>query len=141
MPERPIEAQNAVAAKALIDAGCIKFGDFTLASGLPSPFYVDLRRLRSYPTEKKHVVIAYEELLKDLRFELLADVPTAATPLVASLSDRLMVPQITPRMDIKDHGSGAKIDGNYSTGEIAVVIDDLITTSRSKIAAIDVLEA
>lgn len=140
MTEARIEGQNAEAARALVEAGCIKFGEFTLASGLKSPFYVDLRRLRSFPPEKLSVVNAYEQLLAPLHYDILADVPTAATPLVSSLSDRLLIPQITPRADVKGHGSGAKIDGFYEGGEVAVVVDDLITTSRSKLGAIEILE-
>ncbi len=141
MAEQLIEAQNAIAAKSLFDAGCIKFGEFILTSGTPSPFYVNLRRLRSFPQEKFEVVETYKQLLYPLNYDLLADVPTAATPLVSSLSDRLMIPQITPRMDLKDHGSGVKIDGDYEGGEVAVLIDDLITTAKSKLAAIEVLES
>lgn len=139
MPERHIAEEYEGAARAIFNTGCIKFGQFTLASGLTSPFYVDLRRLRSFPEAKWRVVLTYEKLLDSLYYDLLADVPTSATPLVASLSDSLEVPQITPRMDVKDHGSGAKIDGVYNKGQTAVVVDDLITTARSKLAAIHVL--
>lgn len=139
MAERFIEPKYEEAARALSQAGCIKFGEFILASGLPSPVYINMRRLRSFPEEKLHVILAYEDLLSNLRFDLLADVPTAATPLVASLSDRLLIPQITPRMDIKTYGSGDRIDGAYADGQMAVVIDDLITTSKSKMETIQVL--
>ena len=75
------------------------------------------------------LVDVYEELIRPLQFDLLADVPTAATPLVSSLSDRLGVGMVTPRTDAKTHGSGASIDGllNSDQGKRAVLIDDLVT--------------
>lgn len=140
MVDNKPEFFDSAAATALIDAGCITFGEFTLASGLPSPIYINLRRLRSFPGEKMMVVGAYEELLHPLEYNLLADVPTAATPLVSSLSDRLGVPQITPRMDVKTYGLGDRIDGQCKAGQIAAVVDDLITTAKSKLEAIEVLK-
>lgn len=128
-------------AGALIEAGCIKFGDFVLKSGLRSPIYVDLRTLQSFPSQKALVLDAYEETLLGLKFDLLAGIPLAAVGFASSLSDRLMIPQITPRMDQKDHGTMAKIDGAYKAGQTAVLIDDLITTSKAKQEAAAVLEA
>lgn len=100
-----------------------------------------MRRIRSFPEQKVVVVDAYTDLLKPLTYDVLADVPTAATPIVASLSDKLRVPQITPRMDQKAHGTGAKIDGVFKEGDTTVVVDDLITKATSKLEAIEVLES
>lgn len=71
----------------------------------------------------------------------MADVPTAATPLVSSLSDRLGVGMVTPRTDAKVHGSGAKVDGLLETdkGKTAVV-NDLVTRADSKLEAVNVLK-
>lgn len=126
-------------ATAIYDAGCIQFGKFILTSGAKSPIYIDLRRIRSFWEEKSVVVEAYAKLLEGLQFDLLADMPSAATPLVSSLMDRLRIPQITPRMDKKSYGSGAKIDGVYSAGQTVAVVDDLITSSKSKLEAIEIL--
>lgn len=91
--------------------------------------------------EKRIVVNAYAQMLTDLDFNVLADVPSSATPLVSSLCDTLFMPQVTPRMDHKSYGSGAVIDGIFKQGNIAAVVDDVITTSKSKIEAIDILKA
>lgn len=132
-------------ARAVFEAGCIRFGQFTLASERSSPIYVNLRLLRSFPLQKRIVVSEYKRLLKPLEFDLLADVPTAATPIVSSLTDRflqdkLIKPQITPRHDAKAYGSGNVIDGVFQKGQVAVLIDDLITTAASKLRAIGILE-
>jgi len=129
--------------------GSIRFGDFRLKlhNQYPeaplSPVYIDLRMLRRVPEVKAATTEVYEELVRPLNFDLLADVPTAATPLVSSLSDRIGVGMVTPRTDSKSHGTGAKVDGLLpeDRGSRVVLIDDLVTRADSKIEAADVLVA
>lgn len=130
----------------LFDVGAIRFGKFKLrlhdeCPNAPlSPFYIDLRVVRSFPRVMEQVVEAYEELLEDKNFDLLADVPTAATPIVAALSLRLRVPMISPRIDQKRHGVGTKIEGVFKEGQRVVLVDDLVTKADSKLEAIKILE-
>lgn len=127
----------------LYNIGAIKLGAFKLKLHDDDPkaplsaYYVDLRLLRRFPKAKSMAVDVYQEQLKKIKFDLLADVPTAATPLVSSLSDRLKVGMITPRADKKKHGSGAKIDGftKKDKGKRVVMVDDLVTQSHSKVEA------
>jgi len=133
----------------LFNIGAVKFGNFRLKlhdqnpEAPLSPVYLDLRLLRRFPEAKAAAVDVYQELVMPLRFDLLADIPTAATPLVSSLSDRLGMGMVTPRTDAKTHGTGAKVDGllDSDKGRVAVLIDDLITTSASKQEAANVLVA
>ncbi len=132
----------------LYEIGAIKFGEFRLKihdenpEAPLSPIYIDLRILRRFPEAKKIAIDVYLELLKPLKFDLLADVPTAGTPLVSSISDRLDIGMITPRGDSKKHGSGAKIDGfqEEDKGKIAVLIDDLVTHADSKLTPAQTLK-
>lgn len=146
-PEGLTETQEALSLQ-LFEIGAIKFGNFRLKlhdknpEAPLSPVYIDLRVLRRFPEAKRAAVDVYEELVRPLEFDLLADVPTAATPLVSSLSDRLGVGMVTPRTDDKVHGSGAKVDGllGIDGGKTAVVVDDLVTRADSKLEAIKVLK-
>lgn len=146
VPEHLTAPQRSIA-DALLEIGAMKFGAFRLKlhgtnpDAPLSPFYIDLRILRSFPGAKAKATDAYIESLKALEFDVLADVPTAATPLVSSISDRLKIPQITPRMDKKNHGTGARIDGVFEEGQVAVLVDDLVTGADSKMEAVDVLRA
>jgi uridine monophosphate synthetase len=126
-------------ANQLLDAGCIKFGEFTLKSGLKSPIYIDLRRIISHPKLLSRIGAAYLPLIKDLSFDRLAGLPYAAIPIATAVSLQGNYPMIYPRKEVKTYGTKAEIEGEYQTGETALVIDDLATTGGSKFEAIEKL--
>jgi uridine monophosphate synthetase len=125
----------------LLEAGCVKFGKFTLKSGLESPIYIDLRQLVSYPDLLQQVGAAYLPILHRLEFERLAGLPYAAIPIATTISLLGGWPMIYPRKEVKTYGTKAEIEGLYAVGEQVVVIDDLATTGGSKFEAIDKLTA
>lgn len=130
----------------LLDKGAVKFGEFKLKlhdknpNAPPSPIYIDLRILRSLPDVMDSAVVVYESLANGLKFDLLADVPKAATPIVAILSHKSRIPMISPRIEEKEHGIIRHIDGLFESGQHVLLIDDLITLADSKLTAITVLE-
>lgn len=128
-------------ADGLLEAGCIKFGDFTLKSGLKSPIYIDLRQIITYPRLLKQVGDAYLPLLEKLEFKRLAGLPYAAIPIATAISLAGNYPMIYPRKEAKAYGTKAEIEGEYQPGETVVVIDDLATTGGSKFEAIEKLSA
>ena len=136
-----IAVRVAALADALLAAGCVRFGQFTLKSGLQSPIYLDLRQLISTPALLAQVADAYVTLLRDLKFDRLAALPYAALPIGTAISLKGGWPMIYPRKEVKGYGTGAEIEGAYASGEQAVVIDDLATTGGSKFEAIDKLKA
>lgn len=147
-PEGLTPRQRAFA-DGLLASGAVRFGAFRLKlheqqpDAPLSPIYVNLRVLRSYPDALDATVAALAELIaaNGLRCDCYADVPMAATPLVAVLSHQTRVPMITPRPEAKTHGLGAPIDGEFAPGQTALVIDDLVSHADSKLEAIRVLEA
>ena len=126
-------------ADGLLDAGCIKFGEFTLKSGLKFFFYIDLRQIITYPKLLEQIGQAYLPLLKELKFERLAGLPYAAIPIATAISLAGNFPMIYPRKEAKAYGTKAEIEGEYHSGETAVIIDDLATTGGSKFEAIEKL--
>jgi len=139
------EAKKSLALK-LFDIGAIKFGAFRLKfhekkpDAPLSPIYIDLRVLRSFPTVMDWAIKVYKELVAGLKFDVYADVPTAATPIVAVLSYETKTPMISPRKEEKDHGIKHPIDGAFKDGQIALLVDDLITKADSKLETISALE-
>lgn len=123
----------------LLSMGCVRFGEFTLKSGLISPIYIDLRRLVAFPGWMTQVAAAYIRQLKALEFDQIAGLPYAALPIATAISLQGNWPMIYPRKSAKDYGTAAEIEGIYHPGETVVVIDDLATTGGSKFEAIEKL--
>jgi uridine monophosphate synthetase len=128
-------------AAGLLEAGCIKFGAYTLKSGLQSPIYLDLRQLVSNPAVLRRAAQAYAEKLRAIKFDRLAGIPYAGLPIATAVALEMNRPLIYPRREAKDYGTRAAIEGDYAPGETIVVLDDLATTGDTKIEAIQKLEA
>jgi uridine monophosphate synthetase len=128
-------------ANGLLEAGCIKFGEFTLKSGLKSPIYIDLRQIITYPKLLEQIAAAYLSILRSLSFVRIAGLPYAAIPIATAISLQGNYPMIYPRKEVKEYGTKAEIEGEYHAGETVVVIDDLATTGGSKFEAIEKLTA
>lgn len=125
----------------LLSMGCVRFGEFTLKSGLVSPIYIDLRRLVSFPGWMTQVAAAYIRQLQTLKFDRIAGLPYAALPITTAISLQGNWPMIYPRKTTKNYGTAADIEGIFNPGETVVVIDDLVTTGGSKFEAINKLTA
>lgn len=123
-------------ALALHDLQAIQFGNFTLQSGSQSPLYVDLRLLVSNPQALALAAGEYGKILDDLVFDRLAAIPYAGLPLGTAVALQTRSPLIYPRKEVKSYGTGRTIEGWYNPGETVVVLDDLISSGNSKVAAI-----
>lgn len=120
----------------------IKFGTFTLKSGIESPFYIDLREVQSHPSTYRAVVGAYAEMMQGTEPSVfLAGVPEAGTPIASMVGYELGRPLVQPRKVVKDHGTKSSVEGAFEEGDKVVLIDDLITKGDSKLEAIAQVEA
>ncbi|MBN1486673.1 MAG: orotidine-5'-phosphate decarboxylase, partial [Anaerolineae bacterium] len=122
---QPVPKPHVALIRGLFEAGCVKFGSFTLASGKQSPVYIDLRRVISYPALFRRVVDAYIALSRPLNYDRIAAVPYAALPTAAAMALQLGEPLIYPRKEVKAYGTGQAVEGAFEAGQIALAIEDV----------------
>lgn len=120
--------------------GIIKFGKFTLKSGIQSPFYVDLRPLVSDPGILRTLSHQLLEVSRNDRYDLICGVPYAALPMAASMSLESGLPLIMKRKEAKGYGTKKLIEGIYSEGQNCLVVEDVITSGKSLLETIPEIE-
>lgn len=124
--------------------GIIKFGEFTLASGKQSSYYVDLRLVPSYPIEfRKMVKFLENEIEQDIgldNFDSIVSVPTGGLVIASALAIETVKPLIYVRSKPKDYGTSKSVEGKIHEGMKVVMIDDVATTGGSVVNAIKSLK-
>lgn len=110
---------------------------YRYTSGILSPIYCDNRLIMSYPDKRKTVIAAFLEMIKeaDLKFDTVAGTATAGISHAAWISDRLELPMQYVRGKAKEHGKTNQIEGKLVKGKTALVVEDLISTGGSSVAA------
>jgi uridine monophosphate synthetase len=123
----------------LHEIGALKFGEFTFKSGIVSPMYMDLRLFVSYPKVLKKVAKAFASMIEPLEYDKLAGIAYAALPIAGAVSLEMEKPWIYMRKEGLAKGYGLKkaIEGEFSKGDVIVVIDDLVTKGDSKLEVIE----
>lgn len=122
------------------ELGIIKFGNFTLKSGIESPFYVDLRPLSSSPQLLKTLANNLLELVENAPFDLICGVPYAALPMGTTMSLASGVPLIIKRKENKGYGTKRMVEGVYNDGQNCLLVEDVITSGQSLLETIDEIE-
>ncbi len=124
--------------------GIIKFGDFTLASGKHSSYYVDLRLVPSYPIEfRKMVKYLENQIVEDVgldNFDSIVSVPTGGLVIASALAIETVKPLIYVRSKPKDYGTSKSVEGKIHDNMKVVMIDDVATTGGSVVNAIKSLK-
>ncbi len=128
-------------ARMLLEAGAVDFRPekpFTLASGLPSPTYVDCRRLISFPRIRTTLMdFLAVTVMRDAGFEAFTNVAggeTAGIPFGALVAERLALPMSYVRKKPKGYGRNARIEGLMGPADKVLLVEDMTTDGGSKIA-------
>ena len=132
-------------AELLLQINAIKLkpeNPFTWASGWKSPIYCDNRIILSFPVIRN---FAREEMAKQVETlygkpDVIAGVATGAIGLGALVADYMGLPFIYVRPEPKSHGRQNQIEGFLKPNQSVVVIEDLISTGKSSLNAVDALK-
>jgi orotate phosphoribosyltransferase len=131
-------------AQTLLDVEAIKLrpnNPFTWASGWKSPIYCDNRVSLSFPSARTKIKEALVKLIKAKfpEVEAIAGVATAGIPQGALVAETLGLPFLYVRSKSKGHGLANQIEGKLVEGQKIVLVEDLVSTGGSSLAAVDAL--
>lgn len=132
----------------LLEIGAVHFRPeepFTLASGLPSPTYIDCRKLISFPRIRATLMdFMAVTVMREAGFEAFDNVAggeTAGIPFAALVAERLGLPMSYVRKKPKGHGRNARIEGVMTAGQRVLLVEDLTTDGGSKLSFVDAIRA
>ena len=133
-------------ARMLLEIGAVHFNaaePFTLASGLPSPTYIDCRKLISYPRIRWTLMdFLSVTILREAGFEAFDNIAggeTAGIPFAAMVAERMGLPMTYVRKKPKGYGRNARIEGAMTEGQRVLLVEDLTTDGGSKLSFVDAI--
>ena len=135
-----------LSARMLLEIEAVHFNaadPFTLASGLPSPTYIDCRRLISYPRIRSTLMdFLTVTVMRNAGFEAFDNIAggeTAGIPFAALVAERMALPMTYVRKKPKGYGRNARIEGAMGAGERVLLVEDLTTDGGSKLSFVDAI--
>ena len=142
----PKEEIARLTARMLLEVKAVHFNaatPFTLASGLPSPTYIDCRKLISYPRIRATLMdFLALTVMREAGFEAFDNVAggeTAGIPFAAMVAERLLLPMTYVRKKPKGYGRNARIEGAMSEGQRVLLVEDLTTDGGSKLSFVEAI--
>ena len=133
-------------AEVLLNINAIKLNPktpFNWASGWKSPIYCDNRMVLSYPAIRNYIKSEMAKKLENTfgKPDVIAGVATGAIGIGALVAEELGLPFVYVRPEPKKHGRKNQIEGHLEKGQNVVVVEDLISTGKSSLAAVDALKS
>jgi orotate phosphoribosyltransferase len=128
-------------AEALKECEAIKFGDFTLASGKKSRYYVDIKKASTNPQVLKLIArrISDALALHSIQADYVGGVALGGVPIATAVSLETGLPLLMVRKEAKEYGTKGQIVGEPKHGKSVVLVEDVTTTGGSVLKAIQTL--
>lgn len=133
-----------VIGKKLVESTALKFGDFTLSSGKKSSYYIDLRLVPSIPSLFSELVQTFISIIKDVgvhNADAIGGIATSGLIYATAVAYKLKLPLVYVRSDVKRHGTKKTLEGVFKPGDRIILIDDLVTSGDSILAAANQIRA
>jgi orotate phosphoribosyltransferase len=118
---------------ALIASGAVRFGEFDLAAGGTSSYYVDKYRFETSPGTLRLIAAAFAE---DLTADRIAGVALGGVPLAVATSLHTEIPYVIARKRAKAYGTAQQVEGALDAGDAVVLLEDIATTGMSAVDAV-----
>jgi orotate phosphoribosyltransferase len=134
------------ALKQLVRDKALRFGEFTLASGKKASYYLDCRQITLDSQGARLVGEGMLELLAGDMPQLVGGMAIGADPITAAILTLagvrgLALRGVMVRKEAKQHGTGKFVEGPFHQGERIAIVEDVVTTGGSSLAAIERCEA
>ncbi|MBK0368904.1 orotate phosphoribosyltransferase [Flavobacterium agrisoli] len=131
-------------AELLLQINAIKLNPknpFTWASGWKSPIYCDNRLILSFPEIRKFISNAFADCIERQfgKPDVIAGVATGAIGVGILVAEALDLPFVYVRPEAKKHGRQNQVEGHFEAGQKVVVVEDLISTGKSSLLAVEAL--
>ncbi|MBW6471172.1 MAG: orotate phosphoribosyltransferase [Methanosarcinaceae archaeon] len=116
---------------ALKNCGAVKFGDFTLASGKKSKYYIDIKKASTDPVTLRIIAQQAAQKLSDIDLDIVGGVALGGVPIATAVSLETGLPLLLVRKDVKDYGTGGRFVGEMTEGTRVVLMEDVTTSGGS----------
>ncbi|QDU63611.1 Orotate phosphoribosyltransferase [Planctomycetes bacterium Pan216] len=128
----------------LVNRHAVKHGDFTLASGAKSSYYIDCRKVTLLAAGAKLIGQGMLEFMAEVDYDAIGGMTLGADPIVGavitlSAETRPDLKGLLVRKEAKSHGTGQAIEGPLEGNERVVVVEDVTTSGGSAMKAINAL--
>ncbi|MDD3042796.1 MAG: orotate phosphoribosyltransferase [Methanosarcinaceae archaeon] len=136
-----LQAQKMELVEALKACGAVRYGDFTLASGKKSKYYIDIKKASTDPKTLKVIAEQAAFRIKGMDAGIVAGVELGGVPLATAVSLETGLPLLVVRKAVKEYGTKGRFVGELKPGLNIALLEDVTTSGGSVKEAVEALQA
>jgi orotate phosphoribosyltransferase len=137
--KRILDAEKQELITALKACGAVRYGEFTLASGKKSNYYIDIKKASTDPKTLKLIARQAALKVKEMDVNVIAGVELGGVPLATAVSMEIELPLLIIRKAVKDYGTKSRFVGDLKSGDKIVILEDVTTSGGSVRNAIEIV--
>jgi len=137
--KRILNAEKQELIAALKACGAVRYGEFTLASGKKSNYYIDIKKASTDPKTLKLIARQAALKVKEMDVNVIAGVELGGVPLATAVSIEIELPLLIVRKSVKDYGTKSRFVGDLKPGDKIVMLEDVTTSGGSVRNAVEIV--